>query len=505
MKLVIKNARILADAASEEIVRGDIVCEDGKITAIGRSAVSDGLPSGHCKVIEANGQLAMPGLVNAHFHSTSAFMRGAIPGSHLEPYMMLEAPLDSFSHSPRLYYLRAMLSAIGMLRQGVTALRDDVHFFGDPTLENADAIFSAYQEIGLRSSVGFGIPNVLEYTKVPFLTDFLTPEQKAQMEAERWPSQKEILDFYEAVFAKWHKAEGGRLTVHTSCSTPHRVDAETLVALSDLAVRRNVSLDTHLLETKTQAIHSHRRDGKTLVQYLQDLGVLNEHLVAIHSIWLDDGDLDLLAASGAVVAHNPVSNLKLGSGVMPMIGMLRRGIPLCLGTDEAAVDEANNLWINAKLGMLLQNITSPDASTWPGPEPLLKAMTQGGARAMRRTSAGALAAGQDADIILLDLDRAAHLPFNQLPLHLAGAETGQSVTAAIVAGEVTMENGRLTRIDEGAILEEIRGIWDRYSALRDQANSDTAGLVTAYTQAANRAQAEHLGFSRHVTGKMGNY
>ena len=111
----------------------------------------------------------------------------------------------------------------------------------------------------------------------------------------------------------------------------------------------------------------------------------------------------------------------------------------------------------------------------------------------------------DYDIILLDLDRAAHLPFNRLPLHLAGAETGQSVTAAIVAGEVMMENGRLTRIDEGAILEEIRGIWDRYSDLRDQANSETAGLVTAYTQAANRAQAEHLGFSRHVTGKMGNY
>jgi len=131
-------------------------------------------------------------------------------------------------------------------------------------------------------------------------------------------------------------------------------------------------------------------------------------------------------------------------------------------------------------------------------------MTQGGARAMRRNAAGTLAAGQDADIILLDLDRAAHVPFNQLPLHLAGAETGQSVTAAIVAGEVMMENGRLTRIDEGAILEEIRGIWDHYSDLRDQANAETADLVPTYTGAAEKALKQPWPFSRHVTGKMGN-
>jgi len=504
MQLIITNARILADTASCDIQNGDIRCENGRIVEIG-AGIADALPAdADTRVIDAAGQLAMPGLVNAHFHSTSAFMRGAVRSRPLEPYMLYEAPLDAFSHSPRLYYLRAMLSAIDMLRQGVVALRDDVHFFGDPTLDNADAIFQAYRDSGLRASVAFGIPNVPEHTKIPYLTEFLTPGQLAAMQTERWPTQAEIMGFYDEVFAKWHGQENGRLMAHTSCSTPHRVDAETLVALSDLAKRHDVSFDTHLLETKTQAVHEYRRNGSSLLRYLHDQGVLTSHLVAIHSIWLDNDDLDLLAASGAVVAHNPVSNLKLGSGVMPMIDMSQRGISFAMGTDEAAVDEGNNLWVNAKLGMLLQNITRTDCADWLGPRTILDAMTKGGARAMRRDRAGTLEPGQDADIILLDMDRALHLPFNDVALHLAGAETGQSVTTTIVAGEVMMENGRLTRIDEDAILAEIKDIWGRYSDLRDQANADTADLVPAYTSAANKALEQHWGYSRHVTGKMGN-
>ena len=337
MQLFIRNARILADTATCTLISGDILCENGQITAIGPDLTGHASPD--AKLIDAGGKLAMPGLINAHFHSTSAFMRGAVQATPLEPYMLAEGPLDDFSHSPRLYYLRAMLSAIDMLRQGVVALRDDVHFFGDPTMDNADGIFQAYRDSGIRASVGFGIPMTPERSKIPYLDDFLTDAQKDELDAIRWPTQSEILAFYDAIFDTWHGAGSGRLTAHTSCSTPHRVDAETLRALSALAQRNDVSFDTHLLETKTQAVHEMNRSGGSLVRYLHEQGVLNDHMVAIHSIWLDDQDLDLLAASGAVVAHNPVSNLKLGSGVMPMAGMIRRDIPLALGTDEAAVDE----------------------------------------------------------------------------------------------------------------------------------------------------------------------
>ncbi|MES0884958.1 amidohydrolase family protein [Roseibium sp. SCP14] len=501
MKLIIDNVRILASPTWAEPVKGRIVCENGRIAAIGPVA-GDAEITADTNFLDGKGRLAMPGLINAHIHSSSAFMRGAVPGLPLEPYMLLEAPLDDFSHSPRLYYLRAMLTAIDMLRQGVVAVRDDVHFFGDPTPDNAGAIFEAYRTAGLRASVGFGIPNVLEFTKIPYLREHLTAEQRLEMERAKWPDQAEILSFYHAMFNEWHGSENDRLTVHTSCSTPHRVDPDTLCALSDLARRKNVSFDTHLLETKTQAVHSHHRDGKSLVRYLHDHGVLDERLVAIHSIWLNEEDLDLLADSGATVAHNPVSNLKLGSGVMPMANMLQRGIPIALGTDEVSVDDGNNLWTNAKIGMLLQSLADVDCSRWPRPEILLEAMTTAGARAMRRETAGRLAVGQDADIILLDTSGALYAPLNQLSRHLVGAETGASVRTTIVAGEIVMEDGRLKHIDENAILTEIHDLWDRYSTARDAANVAAQVLLPAYMQSANQALAQDLGFSRHLSGAI---
>lgn len=495
---IIENVKILSSATIPDIKTGDIVINDGKILDIGPDCAKRWKEKAD-QIIQGNGRLVMPGLINAHFHSTSAFMKGAIPGMPLEPYMLLEAPLDTLSHSPRLYYLRAMLSAIDMLKQGVVALRDDVHFFGPPEPANASAILEAYQQAGIRASVGFGIPNVLEHTKIPKLETFLTTSQHQAMQQEKRLDTAQILAFYNHVFAEWHGTENGRLTIHTSCSTPHRVDEATLRALSELAQDRNVSFDTHLLETKTQYVHAWEREQKTLVQYLHDCGALTEHLIAIHSIWTDEHDLDLIADSGAVVAHNPVSNLKLGSGVMPLIPMLQRQIPVALGTDEASVDEANNLWINGKLATLLQSLTSRNHDDWPDAPDVLKMMLDGGARAMRRQqSGGKLQKGYDADLIMLDLRNANYMPHNDLRRHLVLGEHGQSVELVMVAGHIVMQNGKLTRIDEQAIYDEICEIWPRYDQARLAANRETADLLPAYTQSTQYAFSKDVPLNRFV-------
>ena len=168
MITIIKNAHILTlDKDDSELAAGDIVVEGTKIVALGVGAAAQYEHSA-AKVIDANGLLAMPGLVNAHFHSTSAFMKGAFEGSPLEHLMLYEYPIGGLAHEPRLYYLRAMLASIEMLKQGVTAVRDDVHFFGGPSDKGADAILEAYRDAGMRASVGFGIANVVEYDKLPY-------------------------------------------------------------------------------------------------------------------------------------------------------------------------------------------------------------------------------------------------------------------------------------------------------------------------------------------------
>lgn len=497
MITVIRNAEILSiDIPASTTLTGDIVVRNGIIECCGPAAAEGWLERAD-HVIDAEGRLAMPGLVNGHIHSTSAFMKGAFEGLPLEVYMLYEAPLDALSHSPRLYYLRAMLTAIDMLRQGVVALRDDVHFFGGPTVEGADAIFEAYRDSGIRASVGFGIPNVVEHSKIPRLRDFLSTEQAASMEAAELPSAAQIRFFYDAIFDRWHRQEGGRLLVHASCSTPHRVDMDTYRALVDMATRHDVSFDVHLLETKTQNVHSMEREGKSLVRHLYDAGLLTEHTISIHSVWTDEDDLDLIARTGAVIAHNPISNLKLGSGVMPLRSVLERGIPVCIGTDEASVDEANNLWFNAKLASLLPKISSFRFRDWPLSGHLLQALTAGGARAMRRhEGAGCLAPGRDADIILVDTRSAAFIPRNDLNRQLVGGENGSSVSHVFVAGDLVMEEGVLTRIDERAVYDEIEALWPQYAAMRDAANREADALAPAYEKSYAYSAARETGLGR---------
>ena len=497
MVTIIKDAHILTlDDEDREIPCGDIVIDEGKIVSISET-VTDDFTDTADRVIDARGLLVMPGLVNGHFHSSSAFMKGALEGSPLEHIMLYEFPIDGFAHKPRLYYLRSMLSAIELLKQGVTAVRDDVHFFGEPKDASAVTIMEAYRDAGIRASVGFGIANVIEYDKLPYLKNFLNTDQRSAMESEALPSCDNIIGFYEKLFNDWHRKENDRLTIHTSCSAPQRVTPETMQALSALATRYDVSFDMHILETKTQRVLGDEKYGKSLIHYVDDLGALNEHAVVIHGVWLDDDDMDRIARSGAVIAHNPVSNLKLGSGVMPFPKISQHGIPVCIGTDEACVDDNSNLWNNAKIGALLQKISQPDYHNWPPASTYLSAMCNGGARALRRADrGGCLAAGRDADMIMLDLNSLAFTPLNNLKRHLVFAENGSSVVRTMVSGEIVCENQQMLTVDEEAIKQEIRELMPQYRTVCDVANRAADTLSQAYRDTYLKASQKDVGFSR---------
>ncbi|MEM7117224.1 MAG: amidohydrolase family protein [Chloroflexota bacterium] len=497
MITVIKNAHILTlDKHDREIADGDLVVEGSKIVQLGEGVAARYEHKAN-RVIDARGLLVMPGLVNGHFHSTSAFMKGAFEGAPLEPYMLYEFPIGGFAHQPRLYYLRAMLASIELLKQGVTAVRDDVHFFGNPTDVGAASILEAYREAGIRASVGFGIANVIEYDKLPYLKELLTAEQRAAMAAEQLVSTEDIIAFYERLFANWHHSHEGRLTIHVSCSAPQRVTPETMQALSALAAKYDVSFDMHILETKTQRLLGNEKYGKSLVHYVNDLGVLNDHAVVIHGVWLDEQDMALIAEAGAVIAHNPVSNLKLGSGVMPFAKIMAHDIPICLGTDEASADDGTNLWLNAKMGALLQKIGDLEYRDWPPAAAYLDAMCRGGARALRREQqSGCLAVGRDADLIMLDLNSLAFTPLNHLKRQLVFAENGRSVVLTMVAGEIVCENQQMKRVDEEAIKGEIRQLMPQYRAVCDAANREADQLSLAYRQTYLKAAKQDVGFSR---------
>lgn len=458
--LLLRGAHVLTlDDADQEWPVADVVIDGTRIAAIGPGA-ADAWRGPVSRTIDATGMLAMPGLINAHFHSPGNLMKGALDSMPLELFMLYEVPpLAGPAQAGRLAYVRTLLGAVEMLRRGITCVHDDAYHVPLVTRQGIDDIMQAYADAGLRATVAIDQPNVVEYAKYPFLAELLSPEQRAAMDAAPRQSSEELLALYGYLIDRWHGAEGGRLAAAVSCSAPQRVTPDYLEGLSQLSRRHDLPFNIHLLETRLQRVLGEEKYGKSLVRHVHELGVLDERMMVIHAIWVDDEDIALLARSGCTVAHNPVCNLRLGSGLMPWKALRDAGVPICLGTDEMNTDDTTNLWQVGKTAALLQTLADPDDRCWPGAGEILRAATRGGARAIRRADdLGQLKAGALADLCVLDLDTHAFTPLNDLRRQLVYCEDGSSVRYTIVNGAVVFEEGRVLAVDEVALRAEARAL-----------------------------------------------
>jgi 5-methylthioadenosine/S-adenosylhomocysteine deaminase len=456
-----RQVRVLTmDAAHTEHAAADVRIEGSKIAEIGSHLA----PVPGERVVEGQGKLLMPGLINGHFHSPGNFNKGALDDMPLELFMLYEVPpFECPPTAPRLHYLRTLLGAAEMLKSGITAVHDDPFYVPVLSEDLTDATMRAYAESGLRATVSINMPNVIEYDKYPYLYELLPEDLRSKMRETAPLSTAQLTDAYRRYIARWHGAHGGRLGAAVSCSAPQRVEPDYLHALADLAAEFDLPYNMHILETRLQRVLGQERFKRSLVEYVHDEGVLNERAHVIHAIWIDEHDMDLLAASGCSIAHNPLCNLKLGSGIMPYRALRERGINICLGTDEMCSDDSVNMWNVMKSGGLVHKITEPDYRRWPTAEEMLESATRNAANAMRLADVtGQIAVGMQADLILVDLDTLAFTPLNNLRRQLVYCENGSSVRMVMVAGSIVVEDGRLLSIDEAALRAEIREQWDEY-------------------------------------------
>jgi cytosine/adenosine deaminase-related metal-dependent hydrolase len=471
------------DDEDRECARADILIRDGVIAAIG-PAVEPLRGDPEPEVIDAEGLLAMPGLVNGHFHSPGNFMKGAVPNLPLELFMLYEVPpLMEQAVSERFAYVRTLLGAAEMLKLGVTAVHDDAFFLPFPTTREVGGVMQAYADVGMRASVTLDQPNLVEYEKHPYLESLLSREAAARMAAAPRLSDAELLGCYAEFVERWHGAAEGRVRCAVSCSAPQRVTVDYLQALGELSERHDLPYNMHILETRLQRVFGQERLGRSLVAYADGLGVLTERALVIHAIWIDADDIRRLAASGCTVAHNPGSNLKLGSGVMPFRRLREAGVPICIGTDEATADDGVNVWSALKLAGMIHNIAEEDYRRWPTAPELLRAATGAGARAMRPAQpAGELKVGAAGDVILLDLDAGAFVPLNDIRRQLVYCEPGASVRATIVAGRVVVRDGRLLTVDEDALRGEARAFSAEFAAFMASCREGVAALEPFYSE-----------------------
>lgn len=498
MSLLIRNARVLTfDAEDRDLPEADILVADGRILDIGARLCPATPPA---RVIEARGWLAMPGLINAHFHSPGNLLRGMVDGLPLEVFMLYEVPpLAAGVPVKRLNYVRTMIGAVEMLRNGVTCVMDDAFHIPVASEEGIDGIAEAYRDCGIRARLAIDQPNVVEYEKFPFLAEILPAPAKAGMDAAPRQSAEELLGLYDHLIRRWDGAAGGRIGAALSCSAPQRVTTDYFHALSALSAKHDLPFNCHILETKLQRVLGEEKYGKSLVRLVHDLGVLDERMVVIHAIWIDDDDIALLARSGATVAHNPLCNLRLGSGVMPFRLLRDAGVPVCIGTDEIVADDAANPWSALKMAGLVHTLSDADYRRWPTAPEILRCMMEGGARALRWPDIGRLAPGARADIALLDLDTLPFTPLNDLRRQLVFCEPSGSVRVTIVDGQVVYEGGRVTTVDEVALRQEARELTAGYREAFEPAIAAARELEPCYREMYLRAQARDVGLRRRLT------
>ncbi len=420
------------------------------------------------QIIEGKERLALPGMINAHTHSLENMLKATSPSLPLELWLV---PLfsDNIQWNPRFVYLSALLGAVEMLKSGTTAVLDHLWTAEGVSLPSLNATMEAYRTAGIRASVAPAIEDQdlileaghargLHFPPHPFIDRFHT-----------WAPISEQLAALSDFIATWHNSAEGRLRCLVGPSGIHWCSSELLASCTELAEKYQTGLHLHAVETEVQARVIHEQLGQGGISYLHQRGVLKAGTSLAHAIWLDEGDLELLASCGSSIVHNPVSNLRLGSGRFPLVEALEKGVTVALGSDGSASNDTQNMFGVLKFSGLLHNQPTEDYRKWPQPHELLNAATQGGAIAIgMEKQLGILEPGYLADIILLNLENAAFFPLRDPYLHLVYCENGASVDTVIVNGSIVVEHGKVQTVDERALRDEIRkqssSLWPDFSS-----------------------------------------
>lgn len=464
---------------------GDLLVEGSRISAIGTALA----PPPGTRVIDATGKLLMPGLVNSHVHSSEMLLRGRYEKMPLEVWLLYAYPfLMNDPIGLRLLFLRSQLLAIESIRAGVTTICDD--FFDPPRhdMERLATVFRAYGEAGLRANVSAGVMNVPPLDAIPNGHEIVPPELARLLDFGQMQQFSDYRDFADDVFGTLHGSYEGRLRFMLAPSAPQRCTADFYVGCYEMAVDRGVPFHTHVLETRVQAQTGQFLHDKSLVAYMNDLGVLGRNTAIAHSVWVTNEDIAVMGKAGVSVLHNVVSNLKLGSGIAPARRLLDAGVTMALGTDGVSSNDTASVWDLMRTAGLVHTLADAAPDNWLGASDVLSMATIGGARsAMLDTETGSLEVGKSADLLMLDLQSIAFTPLNNIVRQLVHAENGSSLELVMIDGTVVLEYGKITLLNESAILDELRELLPTYQAEHTELEERNAVFHASFLEVYRRA------------------
>jgi 5-methylthioadenosine/S-adenosylhomocysteine deaminase len=461
----------------------DIVIAADRISAIGTGLQPEDHHVG--RIVDGDGLIVIPGLVNGHLHSHDRFDRGRFDALPLEIWMgAYNPPTTARQWTPRQTYLRTLLNGIELLRSGTTTVIDDVHLGPGVDREVIEAVFAAYDTLGLRASVTISHSDLPFYKTIPYLEDVLPASLRRPAGNAR--TIDETIELWRELAASHTK----RVRFALSPSGPQRCSPRFLTRTQELARELDLPVITHVLETRIQALTAERFFGRTMVEHMEAIGALDEHSVLVHCVWVNEADIERINQAGASVVHCPASNLKLGSGVAPVPDLLEAGVNIALGTDNNNGNDSANLLEVIKLAATLHR-SDPDHHRWPNAGQVLTMATMGGARAARLDGEiGQIAVGMKADLVFLDRAAPPFVPAHNLERQLVFAESGSSIRSVVIDGQLVLGDGVLQNIDEQALMNEIAEQLPAIAALIGGGSAAAEELAPHLTRVYDRCTRE---------------
>ncbi|MCM2504138.1 amidohydrolase [Aureimonas altamirensis] len=494
MSILIKGATILAGGQSGmEPFTGDMLVEGDRIAAIGTNLdAAEGTPT-----LDGGGKLVMPGLVNAHLHSNEALFKGRYDNMPLEIWMLYSYPIRAAKAlPPRLVYLRSMLVAMESLRTGVTCITDDLYESPRSELELMGAAIDAYDDVGIRATVSAHVVNRNFLDTIPFTRDYVSQDLQDEIGRLIPMSTPDYLAFVKEAHSRFH-GRSGRIRTMLAPSAPQRCTVDLMQAANELAKEWQAPFHTHIVETKVQGVTGPEFYGKSLMAYMDDLGLLNPWTTIAHSIWVSDDDIARMGRAGVSVAHNAISNQKLGAGTAPVRKLIEAGVNVGLGSDGICSNDTPRIFDVMKAAGLMHKVNNPDWKRWLTASEVLHAATLGGARtALLQDETGSLEAGKKADFLVLDMETASFTPLNDLTQHLVYCENGSSIEKVFVNGEMVVDGGRLTRVDERALLAELREMMPAFQEYTLGVEAANRALEPAFEKVVKRCYGMDVGMTR---------
>ena len=419
------------DEAATIHAPGWVWVEGERVAAVGGGSPPADLAARAERVIDASHMAVLPGMVNGHTHLSQTFVRGLADDKPLLTWLkQIMWPIQG-AITPQDMRLASLLGLVENLRCGVTAVVQHHKITHSP--DHVDAAAEAAEAVGLR---------------------MLLARAWVDLGAAGEPPEA-IVEAMTRLRERWHGAAGGRITVGFGPLAPWRCSDETVRLTVDLARRWGLPTHMHVAEAQDEIDMLFERTGLRHVEWLHALDALGPDVHLVHGVWLEDHELDLVAASGALIVHCPVSNMYLASGIPAVCAMLARGIPVAMATDGPGSQNSQDLLESLKVAALLAKVSTCDANAVL-PLDLLRMATVDGARLFERDDIGRIVPGARADLTVVDLNNARSMPVHRPESALVYNASGADVHTVLVEGRILLDAGQVTVLDEASLLEECR-------------------------------------------------